>query len=117
MVRPSSSLRFLRHPPQLTGASGVFGTFGALRVIPALVTHPNPFNPTTTIKYQLPKSSFVTLKVYDILGREVRTLVDERERAGYYSFTFSASDLASGVYFYRLQAGSFVQVRKLMILK
>ena len=79
--------------------------------------YPNPFNPTTAISYELSANGFVTLKVYDVLGRLVRTLVDKVEQAGSYSVTFSASGLASGVYFYRLQAGSYSQTPKLMVLK
>ena len=79
--------------------------------------YPNPFNPTTLISYQLPVSGQVTLKVYDMLGREIATLVSERENAGSYSVKFDGSRLSSGVYFYRLQAGSFSQTKKLMLVK
>ena len=78
---------------------------------------PNPFNPSTTIKYELPKSSTVKLIVYDLLGREVSLLVNERRDAGVYEVKFDGLTLASGVYVYRLQAGDFVQSRKLTILK
>lgn len=78
---------------------------------------PNPFNPTTVISYRLPIYGFVTLKVYDVLGREVQTLVNERQNIGNHSVTFKAFNLASGVYFYRLQAGSYSQTRKLVLLK
>lgn len=78
---------------------------------------PNPFNPTTVINYQLPVNSFVTLKVCDVLGREVATLVNGRQDAGYYNATFNAANLSSGVYFYRLQADNFSQVKKLLLLK
>ena len=79
--------------------------------------YPNPFNPSTIIKYELPKSSGVRLSVLDMLGREVRVLVDERVEAGYHEVRFDASNLASGVYLYRLQAGDFVQTRKLLLLR
>ena len=79
--------------------------------------YPNPFNPSTTIRYSLPKTSFVTLKVYDILGREVGTLVNEQKPAGNYQVEFNASSFASGVYFYKIQAGSFAAVKKLLLLK
>lgn len=79
--------------------------------------YPNPFNPSTTISYQLPVNSIVTLKVYDVLGREVSTLVEGRENAGSHQVILNASTLLSGVYFYRLQAGSFVQTKKLLLLK
>lgn len=79
--------------------------------------YPNPFNPTTVIKYELPVSSLVTVKVYDVLGREIRTLVDRRQMAGEYSITFDAADLPSGVYFLRLNAGEFSATRKMMLLR
>jgi endo-1,4-beta-xylanase len=79
--------------------------------------YPNPFNPSTTIEYDLPKASYVLLKVYDVLGREVKTLVDGRKNAGRYSVRFDASDLPSGVYFYSLQAGDKSFVKKLLLLK
>ena len=79
--------------------------------------YPNPFNPTTNITYVLPKTENVSLKVYDVLGREVATLVNEVKPAGAYTVPFNASNLASGVYFYKLQAGSFVQTKKMMLVK
>ncbi len=79
--------------------------------------YPNPFNPATTINYQLPTNALVTLKVYDVIGREVATLVNARQEAGRYTVNFNASTLASGVYFYRLQAGSFVETKKMMLVK
>ncbi len=79
--------------------------------------YPNPFNPTTVISYQLPEVSNVTLKVYDILGREVATLVNQRQNAGSYSVRFDGNRLASGVYFYKLSAGNFVSIKKLVVLK
>ncbi len=78
---------------------------------------PNPFNPTTTIQYQLPQDAKVTLKVYDILGSEVATLINAEQEAGYYEVNWNASNLASGVYIYRLQTGSFVSVKKMMLLR
>jgi hypothetical protein len=82
-----------------------------------LQNFPNPFNPSTIINYQLPMASTVTLKVYDVLGREVAALVNEKQSAGYYSVTFNASNLPSGVYFYRIMAGKFMSVKKLMVVK
>jgi hypothetical protein len=78
---------------------------------------PNPFNPSTTIRYELPKSSVVRLSVFDILGRDVAVLVNERREAGVHEVKFDGSSLASGVFFYRIEAGSFVQTRKLLLVK
>lgn len=78
---------------------------------------PNPFNPGTTINYQLPANSFVTLKVYDLIGREIATLVNEVRQAGYHSVPFNASSLSSGLYFYRIQAGNNMAVKKMLLVK
>ncbi|MBK7105998.1 MAG: T9SS type A sorting domain-containing protein [Ignavibacteriae bacterium] len=79
--------------------------------------YPNPFNPTTTISYQIPINKHVTIKVYDVLGREIATLIDEYKQAGIYKLEFNASQLVSGVYFYKLRAGSFVQTKKMIIMR
>lgn len=79
--------------------------------------YPNPFNPSTMINYQLPMSNYVTLKVHDLLGREVATLVNEKEDPGTYSVKWDASKMSSGIYFCRLTAGSLVQVRKMLFVK
>ena len=79
--------------------------------------YPNPFNPVTKINFDLPKSSQVTLKIYDVLGKEVKTLVNEFKDAGYHAVTFEASGLPSGVYFYRISAGEFSAVKKLVLMK
>ena len=79
--------------------------------------YPNPFNPTTAISYQLPAYSHVSLKVYDVLGKEVATLVNENKPAGNYKVEFNANNLVSGIYFYTMQAGAFVQTKKLILLK
>jgi hypothetical protein len=79
--------------------------------------YPNPFNPSTTIRYELPRASHVTLTVYDALGREVATLVNTVEGPGYKSVQWNAGAVASGVYFYRLQAGTIVQTKKLMVVR
>ncbi|MBU1677264.1 MAG: T9SS type A sorting domain-containing protein, partial [Bacteroidetes bacterium] len=79
--------------------------------------YPNPFNPRTVIKFHVPSSKFVKLLVFDILGREVATLVNEYKTPGIYEFSFDASLLASGLYFYQLTAGSFSQTKKMMLLK
>jgi hypothetical protein len=79
--------------------------------------YPNPFNPSTRIAYELPVDSRVTLKVYDALGREVTTLASGEAKAGLQSVEWNASGLASGVYFCRIQAGSFVATRRMLLLK
>lgn len=79
--------------------------------------YPNPFNPVTNIKYQLPKDGLVTLKVYDITGREIAKLVNEVKQAGFYTTSFNGSNFASGVYFYRIQSGDFVQVKRMVLIK
>jgi len=78
---------------------------------------PNPFNPSTTIFYQLPASSRVTLQVYNVLGQLVTTLVDEDRPAGFHEVTFDASRLASSVYFYRMTAGKYVTTKKMVVMK
>ena len=79
--------------------------------------YPNPFNPSTTISYSIPASSFVTLKVYDVLGNEIATLVNAQKLEGSYKIMFDAANLPTGIYFYRLQAGSFVETKKMILLK
>ncbi len=79
--------------------------------------YPNPFNPSTTIRFALPKTSNVTIKIYDVLGRQVATLVDEKYQPGVYKIIFEAGELASGLYIYRIQTEGFTQSRKLMLLK
>ena len=79
--------------------------------------YPNPFNPVTNIKYQLPKDGLVTLKVYDITGREIAKLVNEVKQAGFYTASFNGSNFASGVYFYRIQSGDFIQVKRMVLIK
>ncbi len=79
--------------------------------------YPNPFNPTTTILYSIPNSEFVELKVYDLLGKEVANLVNEFKQSGNHSVNFDGSNLSSGIYFYTIKAGSFIQSKKLVLLK
>lgn len=78
---------------------------------------PNPFNPETEIVYQIPQNSFVTLKVFDVLGREVSTLVSETQNTGNYKLKFSGKNLSSGIYFYQLNAGEFSSTKKLNLLQ
>ncbi len=79
--------------------------------------HPNPFNPVTKIKFALPLGGYISLKLYDILGKEVRVLDNSYRQAGHYEAEFDGSNLASGVYFYRLEAKDFVSVRKMILVK
>lgn len=78
---------------------------------------PNPFNPSTRINYQIAKDNFVTLKVYDIIGNELAALVNNQQPAGKYSVDFNSANLPSGVYLYRLQAGNYIQTRKMTLIK
>jgi hypothetical protein len=80
-------------------------------------SYPNPFNPVAKIRYDIPRQSFVELKVYDILGREIRTLVNEIKIPGVYTAEFNGYDLASGVYFYRIKCGSFIDLKKMILVK
>ena len=80
--------------------------------------YPNPFNPLTNISYSIPVSGFVTVKIYDLLGKEIQTLVHEFQQAGNYSFNFDANTLTSGIYFYELRVGKdFAETRKMLFLK
>ena len=106
-LRPVSKLTSIEKP-----SGNTIPTSLALRQ-----NYPNPLNPSTVIAYDLPVPSLVTLKVYDILGREVATLVTEKQNAGSYTDTFDGSRLSSGVYFYRTQAGPFAETGKFMLVK
>jgi hypothetical protein len=79
--------------------------------------YPNPFNPVTTIKFDIPKESYVKVSVFDILGNEVQTLINENLKAGEYKVTWDASKYSSGIYFYKLQSGDFTQTRKMLLVK
>ena len=79
--------------------------------------YPNPFNPATKIKFTLPIAQLVTLKVYDVLGKEVKELVNDYKNSGVYEISFNASDLSSGVYFYRLSVNGFSEAKKMLIIK
>jgi hypothetical protein len=79
--------------------------------------YPNPFNPSTKINYQIPELSFVTIKVYDVLGGEVATLVNEEKPADTYELTWYAEQLPSGIYFYQLKGGEFIETKKMVLIK
>ncbi len=79
--------------------------------------YPNPFNPSTNIRYTVPQSSYIAIKVFDILGNEIKTLVSEEKQTGIYEVEFNATALPSGFYFYRLQAGDFIETKKMVLLR
>jgi hypothetical protein len=79
--------------------------------------YPNPFNPSTTIIYSVPEGIEVTIKVFDVLGRDVTILVNEQKEAGTHTIVFDASNLTSGVYFYQLTGGNFQEIRKMILLR
>ena len=115
---------FLKRVRTWYTAHGLIATAGVEEVGPVVPrsfslaqNYPNPFNPTTTIAYSLPAAAHVTLKVFDTLGREVATLVDENEPPGVKSLRFDASRLSSGVYYYRVMAGSFVGTKQMLLLR
>jgi subtilisin-like proprotein convertase family protein len=79
--------------------------------------YPNPFNPVTKINFEIPKQGLVSLRVYDVLGREVKSLINEVKAPGTYSVDFNGTDLSSGVYFYRLESNGFSDIKKMMLIK
>ena len=79
--------------------------------------YPNPFNTSTTIQFQIPNSEFTTLKIYDILGKEISTLVSKKLNQGNHTYTFDGNNLASGIYYYQLTAGEYREVKKMILLK
>ncbi|MFZ4592581.1 MAG: T9SS type A sorting domain-containing protein, partial [Ignavibacteria bacterium] len=100
------------------GTVGIQGNNGNIPAEYSLSQNfPNPFNPTTKISYALSKSGLVTLRVYDILGKEVAMLVNEVKNAGNYTVDFSASNFTSGVYFYKIESNGFSDIRKMMLIK
>ena len=99
-------------PPVVTSVQDPFGEQNNPTEFVLYQNYPNPFNPTTTIVYSIPERDFVTLKVFDLLGREPQTLVREFVDAGTHSVNFDASNFANGLYFYKLQIGDLVQTRK-----
>lgn len=111
----------------ILGSSSIIGIEEVSNIVPEKFTlyqsYPNPFNPTTTIKFSIPKSNKVSIKIFDILGREVKSLINEFKTAGTYSVVFDGSNISSGVYFYQLSAGSpgeagnYIETRKMMLIK
>jgi N-acetylneuraminic acid mutarotase len=121
IVEPKSAFGPARFEKNYQFQVVVTGSVSDLAALPTVYVldqnYPNPFNPSTTIKYELPKPVQVRLSVYDMLGREVSVLVNERREAGVHEVRFDGSGLSSGVYFYRLQAGDFVQSKRMLVLK
>jgi hypothetical protein len=103
-------------PPNVTGIGGSESGRGADQFVLSQ-NFPNPFNPSTTIRYGLPRAADVTLVVYNALGQEVVRLVDTHQESGYHEVRFDGSNVASGVYFYRLRAGEFSQTKRLMLVR
>ncbi|HZW39093.1 MAG TPA: T9SS type A sorting domain-containing protein [Ignavibacteriaceae bacterium] len=79
--------------------------------------YPNPFNPSTKIKYTLPKQGLVNIKIYDVLGNEIMNLVNEEKLSGKYEVEFDGSSLSSGIYFYQIQSGEFLDTKKMVLMK
>jgi hypothetical protein len=104
-----------------TDSNGIVSGIPGLEYLPddfiLYQNFPNPFNPNTTIGYKIPERSFVTIKVYDVLGNEVATLVNEEKQAGAYEVKFDGARLTSGIYFYQIKAGNFVETKKMILLK
>jgi hypothetical protein len=101
----------------VVGTSGIGNLTNIPKEYALSQNYPNPFNPVTKIDYALPKDGFVKIKVYDILGKEVTTLVNQQLTAGYYSVDFDATNLTSGVYFYKIEAGRFNDVKRMILVK
>ncbi|MDH7605448.1 MAG: T9SS type A sorting domain-containing protein [Melioribacter sp.] len=100
------------------GAEALFKKGGESKPVEySMEVYPNPFNPSTTISYQLPEKSIVTIKVYDMLGREVKELIEEIKEAGYYKLEFNGSELSSGIYICTIRANKFNKSIKLMLIK
>jgi len=98
-------------------ATGISDEFGTPNIYLLSQNYPNPFNPSTTIKYQIPENGFVKLIIYNAIGQAVKTLVNKNQTAGIYTLNVNASELSSGVYIYRIQAGTFTASRKMILLK
>lgn len=113
----STDKGFFRRPlaEMVTGVESINNTIPTAFTL--MQNYPNPFNPSTTIRFELLRGSQVTLKMYDVFGREIAALVDEKLTAGVYGVTWDAIGVTSGAYFYRLQAGSFSETKKLLLLR
>ena len=94
-----------------------FNSSSAPKTYQLLQNYPNPFNPTTEFSYMLPEDGHVVLKVFNVLGQEISTIVDEFQTTGNKSISFDARNLPSGLYFYKMQAGKFTAIKKMMLVK
>lgn len=114
------SYHFLRRIP-ISGYARIVGDAGDEEIIPGRMilfqNYPNPFNPVTAIKYSLPERSNVTIKIFDALGREIETLVNEEKQAGTYEILWNSENLPSGIYFYRMSAGNYTETKKMVLLR
>ena len=108
-------------PSGICAGSSVTGDIEEVETIPTefalYQNYPNPFNPSTLIKYEVPENSFVSIRVYDLLGEELATLVNEEKSAGSYDVNFDAGQLSSGFYIYTIKAGNFTSTKKMMLMK
>ena len=119
-AEPHWSLGFSTVEEYNTRPTNIEDTFGEQNNPTEYLLHqnyPNPFNPVTKIKYQLPELSFVTLKVYDVLGNEIAALVNKEKPAGSYEVEFNATSLPSGVYFYTIRTNEFIETKKMVLMK
>ncbi len=114
VIDPYTAFRYYQPASAIVSPNGAGEIPGAFRLFQ---NYPNPFNPSTLIKYALPKAQMVTLKIYNVLGQEVATLVDEHQRAGYHEANFNGDHFASGVYFYILRTDNFMSIHKMILLK
>ena len=109
-----------RRIAQILVLSGTADTVSEIEIVYSFKleqNYPNPFNSTTTIIYEIPELSFVTLRIYDILGNEITTLINEEKGLGNYQIEFDGSVLSSGIYFYQLKTGSFLETKKMILIK
>ena len=107
-----ATVKFVQNPSSINNSSSLIS-----EVFFLYQNYPNPFNPVTQLKYSVPNFGFVSLKIFDILGNEIRTLVNENNSKGSYEVEFDGSSLSSGIYYYKLQSGNFTQTRKMLLLK
>jgi hypothetical protein len=117
-VQLKSTLAFIKNPLVFT-ISAVSGVETSPKPLSFCMqqNYPNPFNPSTSVKYQIPEKGFVNLKVYDLIGKELATLVNETKNAGFYEVHFDASELPSGIYIYQIRSNNFISTKKMMLIK